>query len=86
MKTETLRNLAAHFESDQAYLEIAAEFEENPARQAVVAQRAGVLGMIAAQIRGELTSRDSRRPRPAADARRFEAYLERVLQDYLGAA
>ena len=82
MKTETLRNLVASFESDQAYLETVARFEANPARQAWAGQRAGMVAMIVGQSRGEIMSRDTPDARPSGAAQQFESYLERVLEDY----
>lgn len=85
MQTDTLRHLVTSFENDQAYLEITAKFQADPTAQARLEQRAGMLGMIAGQIRGEIRSRETPDSRPAGDAQRFEGYLEQVLQDYFGA-
>lgn len=84
MKTDSLRDLAARFENDQAYFTIAAEFEADRLRRAQVEQRARALGMVASQIRGEIRLREAPDVRPAGDAGRFESYLEHVLQGYPG--
>lgn len=82
MKATTLHNLIKNFEDEQAYLEVAARFETNQERRNGLELRAGMTGMIVAQIRGEIEARSAPDTRPAADAQRFDGYLERVLEDY----
>jgi hypothetical protein len=82
MKTTTLHNLIKSFEDEQAYVEVAAQFETKPERRHWFEQRAGMTGMIMARIRGEIEARGAPGTRRAADAQRFDGYLERMLEDY----
>lgn len=84
MNTDSLRDLAARFENDQAYFTIAAEFEADRLRRAQIEQRASAFGMVASQIRGEIRLREAAGVRPTGDAGQFETYLEHVLTDYPG--